>query len=332
MKFMRIKGEDKPQNIIRLPRLGKIRLGIKKVAQSGKEYPVEVDYFVVPDELKSKFGEKPKTLPVMIAVEDEEKSLRQYYACYGSSQKIKCQGDGEFAERRDDKGKIFQVTCPSPPDCDFAKQFKCHARIDIMLVLPDVNMGGCYQLSSGSVNTDIDLRSGLEMARYLFGRISWVPMMITREERKIPDPETGKMQTHWPVRLYPTATVSEVNQIRSDTNRIIERQERFALPEPIIEGEFRNGDDDNREGAPEVNPPPPEVKTPPPAPDFAQLDGITEFIRMIGEADSQQEIDTLFRSNSSGINALKAKERARVIDAKHKRESDLIHSANLFGK
>ncbi len=324
MNFTRIKGSDKPQNIIRLPRLGKIRLGIKKLAASGKEYPVEVDYFVVPDEIKQKFGEKPKTLPVMIAVEDEEKSLRQYYACYGSSQRIKCQGDGEIAERRDDKGKIFQVQCPSPVDCDYAKQFKCHARIDIMLVLPDVNMGGCYQLSSGSVNTDIDLRSGLEMARYLFGRVSWVPMMITREERKIPDPETGKMQTHWPVRLYPTATVSEVNQIRSDTNRIIERQERFALPEPVIEGEFRGDDDDDkREDGPEINPPP-EVETPPPpAPDFAQLDGITEFIRMIGEADSQQEIDSLFKSNSKAINALKAVQRGRVIDAKHRRINTL---------
>src|SRR6185436_1361870 len=151
MQFTRIKGENKPQNIIRLPRLGKIRLGIKKTTAAGKEYPAEVDYFVVPNEIKAKFGDKPKTLPVMIAVEDEEKSLRQYYACYGSNQKIKCQGDGELAARRDDKGKISEIACPSPENCDFAKQFKCHARIDIMLVLPDVNMGGCYQLSSGSV-------------------------------------------------------------------------------------------------------------------------------------------------------------------------------------
>jgi len=320
MKFTRIKGEDKPQNIIRLPRLGKIRLGVKKMTQAGKEYPAEVDYFVVPDEIKRKFGEMPKTLPVMIAVEDEEKSLRQYYACYGSSQRIKCQGDGEIAERRDEKGKIFQVTCPSPPDCDFAKLHKCHARIDIMLVLPDINMGGCYQLSSGSVNTDIDLRSGLEMARYLFGRVSWVPMMITREERKIPDPETGKMQTHWPVRLYPTATVSEVNQIRTDTKRIIERQERFALPEPIIEGEFKSEPEDD---APEN----PESEETPKTPVIWADNGVPDFIKMIEEADSQQEIDNLFKSNSRAINALKPKDKARVLSAKHKRELELARAA-----
>jgi len=230
MKFTRIKGEDKPQNIIRLPRLGKLRLGIKKTASSGKEYPAEVDYFVVPPEVQKLFGEKPKVLPVMLPVENDELFLRQYYAVYGSNQRLKCQGDGETAERRDDKGKVQQIACPSPESCEFAKQFKCSARIDVMVVLPDVNCGGVYQLSSGSVSTSIDIRSGLEMARHLFGRISWVPMMLKREEKKIPDPGTGKMMTHWPVSLYPQANVAEVNQIRQDSKRIIERQERFTLP------------------------------------------------------------------------------------------------------
>lgn len=40
----------------RLPRLGRIRLGVKKVAASGKEYPAEVSYFVIPDELKAVLG------------------------------------------------------------------------------------------------------------------------------------------------------------------------------------------------------------------------------------------------------------------------------------
>lgn len=313
VQFTRIKGSDKPQNVIRLPRLGKIRLGIKKKTAAGKEYPSETDYFVVPDEIKAKFGDKPKTLPVMIAVEDEEKSLRQYYACYGSNQKIKCQGDGELAARRDDKGKISEIACPSPEFCDFAKQFKCHARIDIMLVLPNINMGGVYQLSSGSVNTDIDLRSGLEMARYLFGRIAWVPMMITREERKIPDPETGKMQTHWPVRLYPTATVQEVNQIRGDTNRIIERQERFQLAEPVIEGEFTREPEESQQS---------------PAPDEpAASESIEGMLEMIVGAQSEQELEKLFASNREGINALSNKDKAKIIEAKHKREGELSKAA-----
>ncbi|MBI5643312.1 MAG: hypothetical protein HY954_07540 [Deltaproteobacteria bacterium] len=236
MKFSKIKG-DTPRSIIRLPRLGKLRLGVKKVsAKSGKEYPTETDFFVCPPEVQAVFGAEPKTLRVMIPVEDEEMFLRQYYAVYGGNQRIKCQGDGEQAERRDDNGQVEQLPCPSPEKCAFGQKFKCSARTDIMLVLPDVNCGGTYQISTGSVNSDIDIRSGLEMARHLFGRVSWVPMQIAREEKKIPDPATGKMQSHWPVKLYPVATIAETNAIRADTKRILDRQQNFALEEPVIEG------------------------------------------------------------------------------------------------
>ena len=45
--------------IVRLPRLGKIRLGIKKKIDAGVSYPSPTDYFVYPNELKKVFGEKP---------------------------------------------------------------------------------------------------------------------------------------------------------------------------------------------------------------------------------------------------------------------------------
>lgn len=235
-KFTRIKGSDKPQNIIRLPRIGKIRLGIKKTKEGGKEYPAETDYFVCPPEVQALYGEEPKSLPVMLPVEDEEKFLRQYYACYGGNQKLKCQGDGEVADRRVE-GVIESVACLSPTDCEFGQKNKCSARTDIMFVLPEINCGGAYQISTGSINSDIDIRSGIEMARHLFGRISWVPMTIKREEMKIPDPTTGNMQTHWPVKLYPNATVAQANSIREDTKRILDRQSMIALEEPVIESE-----------------------------------------------------------------------------------------------
>lgn len=237
MKFSRIKGEDRPYNILRLPKIGHIRLGIKKISKSGKEYPTEVDYFVVPAVVQQKFGDKPKLLPVMIPVEDEEMFLRQFYACYGSNQKVKCMGDGLDAERRTEQGKVA-IKCPHPENCDYAKEHKCRARTIVQLVLPDINMGGVFQLSTGSVNSDIDIRSGIEMAKHLFGRISWVPMIIERDEKKIPDPETGKMMTHWPVKLYPHVTMEQVNLIRQDNNRILEHSKKLALPEPIIEGEL----------------------------------------------------------------------------------------------
>jgi len=63
----------------RLPRIGKIRLGVKKKSpRTGAEYPVATDYFVCPTEVQAVYGEKPKRLDVIIPLEDEEIWASQY--------------------------------------------------------------------------------------------------------------------------------------------------------------------------------------------------------------------------------------------------------------
>src|SRR5262245_30112806 len=57
----------------RLPRLGKIRLGVTVVRGDGKSYPKATDYFVVPEIVASVLGEpRPKALPIMFPVDDVE--------------------------------------------------------------------------------------------------------------------------------------------------------------------------------------------------------------------------------------------------------------------
>ena len=43
-----------------LPRIGKIRLGIKKKHSNGREYPAATDYFVCPPEVQAIYGPEPK--------------------------------------------------------------------------------------------------------------------------------------------------------------------------------------------------------------------------------------------------------------------------------
>ena len=55
----------------RLPRLGKIRTGIKAVNSRGVEYPKAVDYLVCPPEVQEVFGERPTEIEVMLPTESE---------------------------------------------------------------------------------------------------------------------------------------------------------------------------------------------------------------------------------------------------------------------
>ena len=82
-----------------LPRVGKIRLGIKKQAKSGRDYPVATDYFVCPPEVQKIYGEKPKALDVIIPIEDPEVWASQYYRQYSRTRGLICKGDGATCRR-----------------------------------------------------------------------------------------------------------------------------------------------------------------------------------------------------------------------------------------
>ena len=71
--------------IIRYPRLGKIRLGVKKEGQKGP-YPEAVNFFVCPDEVKAVYQDRPTELRIMFPNDDMELIAPQYYKCYSYSQ------------------------------------------------------------------------------------------------------------------------------------------------------------------------------------------------------------------------------------------------------
>lgn len=123
-KIQQIKGVS---DLRRLPRLGKIRLGIKQRSRSGQEHPVELGYFVSPPEVQKVYGEQPKELLIMFPVEDVTQIFPQAYKWYGANAGLKCKGDGETAIRRwadveeplrqeiggqHDENELVEIPCP----------------------------------------------------------------------------------------------------------------------------------------------------------------------------------------------------------------------------
>jgi hypothetical protein len=89
-----------------MPRLGVIRLGIKVKAGS-KEVPQATDYFVVPDEVKAVYGDKPKSLDIMFPTNDLDQVFPCWYKRYGDQWGLICRGDGEAANLSLDYLKSF---------------------------------------------------------------------------------------------------------------------------------------------------------------------------------------------------------------------------------
>jgi len=198
----------------RVPRAGKIRLGIKKVAKSGKEYPSEVDHFVFDEDLEGRdrivelYGEKPKRILVTFLSDDPEEVFPMAYKAYKTGLGLYCKGDGTTAERlvtkevdgrrepvTDDTGKpqTKEHECP----CDFLKKSpkQCRAVGNLLVVLPEIGWAS-YQIDTGSYHSFQNVRNAIGYYAGFLGRVRgrlfWLERVPTlthgsgREERHYP--------------------------------------------------------------------------------------------------------------------------------------------------
>jgi len=190
----------------RLPRLGKIRLGIKATSKGGKEYPKEVPYFVIPPEtdqrypqIKQFFGEQPTEIDIMFPLNDREIIFPQALKFYGSGKGLKCKGDKEKAVRFDPETQgMKEVDCP----CDLLENGKCKQTGILHFLIPQVAIGGFFQITTSSYNSIVDLNSGIDYVKILTrtaenpsGFLAFVPLKLRRTATETH--HDGKRQTHY---------------------------------------------------------------------------------------------------------------------------------------
>src|SRR4030042_2238419 len=151
---MPIKGLSEVRKI---PRLGKIKLGIKvKHEKSGNEYPKATDFFVVPDEIKEFVGDQPTELNIVFVLDNEEMIASQYYRAYSASRGLICTGDGEtarmligvktrkLATHEDTDTQVVEIKCPGE-ECPYYQRAKCRKTMLLQFLLTDVPVGGVGQ-------------------------------------------------------------------------------------------------------------------------------------------------------------------------------------------
>ena len=218
-KYTRISGLSA---IRRLPRLGKIRLGVKKVSEkTGKEYPSETDYFVCPTEVMHVCGNKPKVLKISFPINDPEVIFPQCYKWYGSSKGLKCRGDGETALRlNDETNEMEERTCP----CELLESGKCKQRASLLFNLLDVGIGGVYQIDLSSYHSIVDINSGIDYARALLNdRIAFVPFLLKRVPKETH--ADGKKQIHYTLQLELNLTAKQLLKYQ-EGQRLFNGQDR----------------------------------------------------------------------------------------------------------
>jgi len=212
---------------LRLVRRGKIRLGEKQISEkTGKEYPVALDYFACPEEVRKVYGDKPKKLDIMLPMENTENFFPQFYKRYGASKGLICKGDGETATRINGKGEMEEIPCLGQ-ECPYVKNKECKAIGSLQVILPKVEGLGVYQIDTSSTNSIINLNSCIEMIRGMIGQISWIPLILeVNIQEAHPLVNGNRIKTKVPVMsiTIPT-TVPEMLKMR-------EKNIKTSLPKP----------------------------------------------------------------------------------------------------
>lgn len=206
----------------RIPRAGKIRLGVKKTSgRTGAEYPAEVDYFVLDEDLPYRgkivelYGAQPKRLLVTFLSNDPEEVFPISYKAYGKGTGLICRGDGRTAlratlvERRERDGTVLKevkrdgsgkpVLTEMKCTCPLLEAKKCRPVGNLMVVLPRV-CWEAYQIDTSSWHSMQNLRNDFAFMLAMSGgsvrgRLLWL------ERFPVETHGSGRKETHYPLRL-----------------------------------------------------------------------------------------------------------------------------------
>jgi len=208
-----------------LPRLNKIRLGVKEISRkTGKEYPREVDYFVCPSEVQAIYGKRPKILDIMFPSEDPNVIIPFCYKMYGSNQRLKCRGDGETAVFYEGQ-EMKERTCP----CEHLGK-DCDKRGHLMVILPKISLGGVYQIDTGSGTNINRILDAIDYWKAMIGRCKCIPLKLERVCEKILNPKDNIMQNHYLFRFGCDLNAEILNVAIKDTRQIISTEFRIEPP------------------------------------------------------------------------------------------------------
>jgi hypothetical protein len=145
---------------------------------------------------------------------------------------LKCEGNGEEALRRNDEGQWDERACP----CDLLDAKNgCKKVGSLKVIIPRVSWGGIYEIVTSSLNSMLDVQSGIDYIRGLVGRVVLVKhVTLFREPTPTThtDPKTKKQhkQTHYTLKIRFTGTEKELEDERRRCGQVLGKP-RYLIAE-----------------------------------------------------------------------------------------------------
>lgn len=269
-----IKGlTDRPR---RLPRLGKIHLGIK-VQGDKSSYPRATDYFVCPPEIQAVYGEKPKMLDIAFPVDDIDTCASVWYRCYSSYRGLTAKGDGETCTRlvdmekaadpstgvlpdskepkfwpiaRKDAKKTDRVVISCIPEhCEEYGRKQCRMILNLQFLLPNVEGVGVWQIDSSSIYSIKNILDGLVLIKRLGqGRMALIPLRLSLVPKEV-QPEGVQKTVHILQVTAPYKIVEFLKYAALPAGQALLPEPDTDAPEDLLPEDIQEGPSPTEEGS-----------------------------------------------------------------------------------
>jgi predicted RNA-binding Zn-ribbon protein involved in translation (DUF1610 family) len=135
-----------------------------------KESTASTSYFIVPEELKAKLGDKPFSLRVVPAYREMHRTFPSSYTKYASNKMIFCSSKDGVTARRYDRTK-GHIESPCSADCPDRLNKTCNLTATFYVVLPDADVFSAYRIIPKSVQSIHNIYATLNRLRNKEGEI-----------------------------------------------------------------------------------------------------------------------------------------------------------------
>lgn len=256
MRNSRIVRANIPAQNTRLPLIGKIRCGEKRVNSAGKEYPASLDYFIATGAYASKFDEvyvKPERIPIIFISDDDFQSCFEEWDGRDNEGRRAGYGDGETYWLWEYGKNEYSETKDRQKVADFSKKHAVKWRqvLTINFVIPAIKgVFGVWQLQTGGDKSSINaIRNTFDEMRELAGTVINIPFDLCVKRVTSNKPEAKSV---YPVvSLVPNISAENMETLRQffaaglDVKRqgVLTEQKLTALQQHnVVEIEARHED------------------------------------------------------------------------------------------
>jgi hypothetical protein len=223
MRNSRIIRRNQGQAVSRLPLIGSIRCGEKRISQkTGKEYPVSLDYFIASGDYASKFNEaypdKPSKIQIVFISDDDWQSCFEEWDARDEQGRRAGYGDGETYWLWD--GKDYQPTTDPAQVRKYSDEGKIKWKpvLTIQFIIPAIRgVFGCWRFTtSGDKSSMNAIRTMYDEIKAQAGTVVNIPFDLI--VKKVTSNKPGNQSVYPVVTLVPNISTENMEQLRQFLN------------------------------------------------------------------------------------------------------------------